>query len=539
MKMGSLTARVAASALVLLGVLAFAREGAQAQPADTTPPVFVSATTDGASIVITFSEDILVSPLLRYVQEFSGEPLSLFLKAVFTVTIDGHDVWVADNNFISGSEVTLQLAYYPGSDDTVRVSYDNIFVTNAPRLLMDAAGNALAPFTYQTVQNAPPGDTNIATGPTLDPLDLTITEGGTGTYTVALPSQPSGPVTVTLLPYPVVRVNPTVLTFTVDNWDEPQVITLTATDDNDSIDAWAAVLHEMEGVANVNWTFVRVVVEDQDTPLEVTGNLSTAFAENGTGPVTTYSVTGGGSIRWKLLGDDKGHFSISSSGVLSFRSPPDYEVPAGQDGDNVYRVFVHAASSSSTGFLPVAVAVTNIAEPPKYASASTTREVPENSAAGVDVGAPVQAIDDAGDTLTYTLKGTDAASFAIDSATGQIQTRSGVTYDHEAKSRYTVMVTATDGNTSPQSATTSVTITVANLNDAPAFPTTETGLRTVDENVPASTPIGAAVVATDQDRDTHRTRLLLLRSASYSKPTNFGRSIFKVSVFLGDVEPRK
>ena len=122
MKMGSLTARVAASALVLLGVLAFARDGAQAQPADTTPPVFVSATTDGASIVITFSEDILVSPLLSYVQEFSGEPLSLFLKAVFTVTIDGHDVWVADNNFISGSEVTLQLAYYPGSDDTVRVS---------------------------------------------------------------------------------------------------------------------------------------------------------------------------------------------------------------------------------------------------------------------------------------------------------------------------------------------------------------------------------------------------------------------------------
>ena len=168
----------------------------------------------------------------------------------------------------------------------------------------------------------------------------------------------------------------------------------------------------------------------------------------------------------------------------------------------MYRVFVHAASRSSTGFLSVAVAVTNIAEPPKYASASTTREVPENSAAGVDVGAPVQASDDAGDTLTYTLAGTDAASFAIDSATGQIQTTSGVTYDHEAKSSYTVTVTATDGSTSPQSATTSVGISVANLNDAPAFPATETGLRTVDENVPAGTAIGAAVVATDQDRDT-------------------------------------
>ena len=504
MKRGSLTACVAASALVLLGVLALARGGAQAQQADTTPPVFVSATTDGTSIVITFSEDIFVSPLLSYVQEFSGEPMSLFLKAVFTVTIDGHDVTLAENNFISGRELALHLAYYPGGDDTVTVSHDNIFVTNAPGLLIDAAGNALASFTSQTVQNAPPGDSNIAPGPTLDPLNVTITEGGTGTYTVALPSQPSGPVTVTLLPYPVVRVRPAVLTFTVDNWDEPQVITLTAADDNDSIDAWAAVLHQVEGVSNVNWTFVRIVVEDQDTPLEVTGNLSTAFAENGTGPVTTYAVTGGGSIRWSLLGDDKDLFSISSSGVLSFRSPPDYEVPSAQDDDNVYRVFVHAASRSSTGFLPVAVAVTNIAEPPKYASASTTREVPENSGAGVDVGAPVQASDDAGDTLTYTLEGTDAASFAIDSATGQIQTTSGVTYDHEAKSSYTVTVTATDGNTPPQSATSSVRITVANLNDAPAFPATETGLRTVDENVPAGTAIGAAVVATDQDRDTLR-----------------------------------
>ena len=33
------------------------------------------------------------------------------------------------------------------------------------------------------------------------------------------------------------------------------------------------------------------------------------------------------------------------------------------------------------------------------------------------------------DTLTYSLEGTDAASFEIDSGTGEIKTKSGVTYN--------------------------------------------------------------------------------------------------------------
>ena len=50
------------------------------------------------------------------------------------------------------------------------------------------------------------------------------------------------------------------------------------------------------------------------------------------------------------------------------------------------------------------------------------------------------------DTLEYSLEGTDAASFDIDSTSGQIQTKSGVTYDHEAKDSYSVTVKADDGN---------------------------------------------------------------------------------------------
>ncbi len=73
---------------------------------------------------------------------------------------------------------------------------------------------------------------------------------------------------------------------------------------------------------------------------------------------------------------------------------------------------------------------------------SATRSIPENTPAGINVGAPVSAEGDG--TLTYTLSGPDAASFTIVSTTGQVRTRDGVVYDYETRNRYTVTVGADD-----------------------------------------------------------------------------------------------
>ena len=106
---------------------------------------------------------------------------------------------------------------------------------------------------------------------------------------------------------------------------------------------------------------------------------------------------------------------------------------------------------------------------PTFANPTEGRSVPENSAAGTNVGAVVTATDtDAGDTLTYTLEGADAASFDIVSTSGQIRTRSGVTYDHEARPSYSVTVKADDGNAG--TATIAVTITVTDVAEPPAAP---------------------------------------------------------------------
>ena len=81
--------------------------------------------------------------------------------------------------------------------------------------------------------------------------------------------------------------------------------------------------------------------------------------------------------------------------------------------------------------------------------------VRDNESAGTSIGNPVTATDADGDTLTYTLGGTSAASFGIGPTTGQIVTRSGVTL--RAGDTHSVTVVATDGR---DSATIAVTITV-------------------------------------------------------------------------------
>ena len=77
-------------------------------------------------------------------------------------------------------------------------------------------------------------------------------------------------------------------------------------------------------------------------------------------------------------------------------------------------------------------------------SVNTIRTIAENTAANINIGSAVPATDADDDTLTYSLSGTDASSFSIDSTSGQLSTKT--TLDYETKRVYTLIITVSDGN---------------------------------------------------------------------------------------------
>ena len=101
-----------------------------------------------------------------------------------------------------------------------------------------------------------------------------------------------------------------------------------------------------------------------------------------------------------------------------------------------------------------------------------TRNVAENTAANTNIGAPITATDtNAGDTMSYSLGGADAASFAMDEATGQMITSAALDYE-SGKASYSVTVSVHDGKNASGAADTTadatiaVTITVTNMDEA-------------------------------------------------------------------------
>ncbi len=101
--------------------------------------------------------------------------------------------------------------------------------------------------------------------------------------------------------------------------------------------------------------------------------------------------------------------------------------------------------------------------PPSFRGVSSFAfAVAENTPPGTLVGSAVTATDADGDVLTYSLSGTDASSFGIDSSTGQLFLKDPL--DYETKSVYEVTIRVSDDNNA--SVDVDVTITISDLDEA-------------------------------------------------------------------------
>jgi VCBS repeat-containing protein len=205
-----------------------------------------------------------------------------------------------------------------------------------------------------------------------------------------------------------------------------------------------------------------------------TSNANVTVAENQTVVATllatdadlpqqllTYAITGGA---------DQGKFSITSTGILTFQTAPDFEAPADLNHDNSYLVQV-SASDGAGGLIEqdMIVTVSNVNEAPTITS-NATLNVSEQTTAVVTLTATDPELQE----ITYTISGgADAAALTINSVTGALSFITAPKFsaptDVGHDNIYNVTVKATDSGTPNQSTFQNLSIHVTQVAGPPVI----------------------------------------------------------------------
>ena len=248
-----------------------------------------------------------------------------------------------------------------------------------------------------------------------------------------------------------------------------------ANQDND----YLVTVEAQDASSNTATLDVTVTVTNSTGPEEPTITTTSdpsPYRENGTGAVYTFRARNpqGRPVRWTAPGTDSHAFEISSSGVLTFVSPPDFENPTDADRDNRYEVTVVVTDDQSlTDSVAVTVTVSDVNEGPEVAGLQSL-SFTENQAtdrilatyAATDPEDPNAAIS------RWSLSGRDARDFAV-SEGGELSFRNVPDYERPADSGrdnvYNFSVRASDGR---NYGTLEVTVTVEDVNEMPVITTT-------------------------------------------------------------------
>ena len=225
-------------------------------------------------------------------------------------------------------------------------------------------------------------------------------------------------------------------------------VTVTGTVDTSTVGTYTLTYTATDASGNVGTAIETVNVVDTTAPV-FTSSATFSAAENQTeiGAVTVSDLSS--NLSFSVSGNE---LQITSDGVLSFVSAPDYETKSS------YTATVTANDGTNTSTQDITVNVTDVDENvdtgPVFTSDSTF-EVAENQL----VIGEVTATDPDGDSISFS---TTSTEILIDSLNGNMTFVSPPNF--EAKSVYTATILASDGvNESTQD----ITINITNVVEAP------------------------------------------------------------------------
>ena len=216
-------------------------------------------------------------------------------------------------------------------------------------------------------------------------------------------------------------------------------------------------------------------------------------------------------------------YSISSSPFIINENTGIVTVNASLDYEDVtdYSVTITASDGTLSSSQLVTIVVIDVNDnAPVFSMSSYTAQVAEHSDINTSVANISATDDDSGafGMISYSLEGTNGA-FRIDSATGEVVINQDV--DRELVTQFTFTVVASDGGNPAMSASSSVVVSISDINDnAPVFQQSSYIVR-VREDTAVLTEI-TKILATDADEMGN-----LNSQIDYSFETN--SSVFSIS----------
>ena len=197
--------------------------------------------------------------------------------------------------------------------------------------------------------------------------------------------------------------------------------------------------------------------------------LTTVENQTAVATLTAADADAGDTLAFTLAGGaDAALFDLASStGVLAFKSSPDFETPGDANTDNVHELTLQVGDGTVTVTQAVTVTVTDVAEnqSPSFTSHGGQSQVALSLPGDASVVTTVIAVDPDGDELAYSLSGgVDQSLLNVDVATGQLSFKQAPDFlnptDTDGDNIYEVTVKVTDDAPNSLSAEQSFSITV-------------------------------------------------------------------------------